>query len=161
MIFLVATLASWSPAIISHDGIDMIFTAGSRLYLENYKKIDLIYAISGNIWNLFEMIKNGNLISIILFGLCNMVSLINIQTLNKRKFIKSILLITLSVLVFGIVYKRLTIIITLIIILMGVLFTEFQIFFASISLVYTLSYVSQDRNESNTHIMIFIYQILY
>ena len=92
MIFLGTQLIIWLPILTAGDGVLLAEKVASKLYLENYDELATSYNLTGNIWNIIDALKNGNLISIILFGFFNMYMISKLTTMTKRSLISHILL---------------------------------------------------------------------
>ena len=127
MIFLITMSMCWLPLITSDNGFSVFESMSSKIYLENYDKEFMVNVslITGNVWSFFNMIKNGNLVSLIIFGLCNIIVIFSIRTMTKKRFFKNLLWIFLSLTIFGISTNRLHTIHSLILIFMGLLYNEF------------------------------------
>ena len=127
MIFLITMSMCWLPLITSDNGFSVFESMSSKIYLENYDKEFMVNVslITGNVWSFFNMIKNGNLVSLIIFGLCNIIVIFSLRTMTKKRFFKNLLWIFLSLTIFGISTNRLHTIHSLILIFMGLLYNEF------------------------------------
>ncbi len=85
-------------------GFQVIEKVFSRIYLENYQFSGQIYEpmVTGNLWSLVSPMKNGNFISLLLYGsLVMYVVFFSLRDFSSKRLIHSFLLIFQSVLTFG------------------------------------------------------------
>lgn len=109
MAFLVVTLITLLPIITLNDGFTLLESVLSRIFLENYTNYESTLIVTGNQWSLYDLMKNGNFISILLFSFTNIFSILNLASLTSKRLLRIVMLIFLSVLLFGIIHNRLEI----------------------------------------------------
>lgn len=161
MLFLGSTLLIWLPLIAAGEGVEIAENIASKVLLENYKPYDVVYPLTGNLWSLLDRPKNGNLISIIIFGLCSIYLVFQLRTITQKRLLKYFLWLFLTLSTFGVLHSRAHTLHTLITVLLGLLYTDFQPFLTMISLLYPLAYLPSDPQLDHSHFLPIIYQVGY
>ncbi|CDW74236.1 UNKNOWN [Stylonychia lemnae] len=158
--FFVTFIIVYVPILASEQGVAVAERVFSRQYLENYKSFDNNLLLTGNIWSFTQMIKNGNLVSIILFFFAILIIFFTVLRLSDRRFLKIAMIITQIVISFGIIQNRLLTLQTLVILLLGLLYKEYQPLYIIYSILSTLVMIDQSTistlGEHKTFMIIYI-----
>jgi hypothetical protein len=103
MIMLIVTVVPWVQVASSGEGFENIEKIVSRMYLENYKEIldTFDHLIRGNLWALIAPLKNGNMISLTLYGFSLFYSLYSLANFTPKTLLRTLLSIFLLLSTFG------------------------------------------------------------
>ena len=158
---LIPILLPWVELTAAEGSLRVIENTFSKIYLENYSSGAAVFsgegAPSGNLWSLAEPIKNGNFLSLLLYGVCNLYVLFSIADFSKKRTFLSILALALSFATFGLHptldSNRLSTVHGLVFLSMGLLFGDFLPVLPLVALLYPPSHQGATLAQKGVHLV--------